>query len=438
MREILPNPFEFDGEEWPGIREVARGFRENPPIAVATPGGQTGTYDPETGEYVHGAEPAPEDYGARRRGGIRYRYESAKRGLPVLQSELVMLGKQRVDFIKRQAARARGEVKKEPQPTLTSITNSKLNEHRIIRDKEGVLRTRYFSSSRILSWSLPARETCPGKSAWCDANCYAAKGRFDPNGTTPNVYWGYVWHWRLIEEEPKEVRAYMLEEIRKNKAEAFRIHPSGDFYSIGYLNWWIDTIRAIHERFPKFLVWCYTRMWDIDRLRQIERDRDSEFDLGTTADRFIRRLRYLYRMPNVILWASMDPTMPLPPPKWRRAWIDTTPAKRPARVDPRAIYVEAAGAWLTREEARADPELYRQFQLQISYLRTMPDRVHCPSQRWSAAWEQVKDQFPGWPVKTFPPGLPPEIEKALGSPRTCESCMLCARSQMRNIIFGQH
>jgi len=82
---------------------------------------------------------------------------------------------------------------------------------------------------------------------------------------------------------------------------SMRIHVAGDFMSIPYIEAWTEVCKA----YPDTRFWAYTRSWAVPEL------------LGP-----LERLREL---PNMELFGSTDPTMPLPPDHWRRAFIDTDP-----------------------------------------------------------------------------------------------------------------
>lgn len=121
--------------------------------------------------------------------------------------------------------------------------------------------------------------TCPGSTDECEAVCYAKR----ITGVVQDVYaknWGDD-----VPEIPKE-------------CQVLRIHVSGDFDSVGYIKNWITRIK---ER-PEVIVWAYTRSWRLDML--------------------LPALEELRALPNMQLFASIDPsTKEMPPAGWRRAWI---------------------------------------------------------------------------------------------------------------------
>lgn len=121
--------------------------------------------------------------------------------------------------------------------------------------------------------------TCPGSTAECEAICYAKR----IEGPVQKVYGrnGY-----------SDVPPIPLE------AKILRIHVSGDFDSVLYIEEWIARLM---ER-PDVIAWAYTRSWRIQSL--------------------LPALERLRALPNLQLFASMDASSgDVPPAGWRRAWI---------------------------------------------------------------------------------------------------------------------
>ena len=96
------------------------------------------------------------------------------------------------------------------------------------------------NNSRIYNFSIPAYKTksckltCPFADS-CIKYCYAQKGNYT---RFPIVQ-------QLMEQKytiTKQDNFILLinEEIQKKKATHIRIHDSGDFYSVKYLQKWVD------------------------------------------------------------------------------------------------------------------------------------------------------------------------------------------------------
>lgn len=122
--------------------------------------------------------------------------------------------------------------------------------------------------------------TCPGSTDECEAICYAK--RID--GDIKDIY--------RINSATSDVPEVPSE------ATLVRWHVSGDFDSVAY----IENVTARVAERPDVLFWAYTRSWRVPELLEA-----------------LERLRAL---PNMQLFASVDPSMTeLPPEGWRRAWI---------------------------------------------------------------------------------------------------------------------
>lgn len=90
--------------------------------------------------------------------------------------------------------------------------------------------------------------TCPYAKD-CIANCYARQGAY----TWSNVKQAY--EARLTITLQDDFIQVMDKEIKKKKAKAIRIHDSGDFYSVEYLDKWI----AITQLNPDVQFYAYTK-----------------------------------------------------------------------------------------------------------------------------------------------------------------------------------
>lgn len=122
--------------------------------------------------------------------------------------------------------------------------------------------------------------TCPGSTVECEAICYAkridgvVRGIHRANSMSSGV-------------PPIPQDCHTL-----------RIHISGDFDSVDYIQNWVARLT---ER-PDVVCWVYTRSWRVADL--------------------LPALEVLRALPNVQMFASVDPSMTeLPPTGWRRAWI---------------------------------------------------------------------------------------------------------------------
>lgn len=167
--------------------------------------------------------------------------------------------------------------------------------------------------------------TCPGATEECQAICYAAR----PVTEKGAVY--DMWKRNSEREDvPQELPA---------DAKIVRIHVSGDFTSPEYIQGWFTLV----QRHPHVRFFGYTRSWRVPEL--------------------LPHLRILRLLPNIQLFASMDPsTEELPPAGWRRAWIAEDPREyewgqdMKAREECRTLKVfDGAFTYLCPEETGHKP-----------------------------------------------------------------------------------
>jgi hypothetical protein len=144
----------------------------------------------------------------------------------------------------------------------------------------------------LANWSLPAGLTCPGASDYCAIICYAKKGFFN----MPRVRNAYDSNFEAS-QHPEFVPA-MIQAITDINDDKFRMHASGDFYSVAYIESWQKIARAL----PHVTFFGYTRSWNVPGL--------------------VNALEALRALPNVQLFASLDDSMPDAPEGWRIAYME--------------------------------------------------------------------------------------------------------------------
>jgi len=105
-----------------------------------------------------------------------------------------------------------------------------------------------------LSFGLPAISTCPGKAGTICDSCYAVSGHY----MFPKSVAARVARYEFVSQSPD----WPDEMIRAIKMDCenpyFRIHDSGDFFSIAYITGW----QYVCERLPDFKFWAATRSWN--------------------------------------------------------------------------------------------------------------------------------------------------------------------------------
>lgn len=132
---------------------------------------------------------------------------------------------------------------------------------------------------KALTFSLPAIDTCPGRSHLCEAACYATQGHY--NG--PVVQNRLDYNLALSKHKSfVKLAVDFLAEATKKKPRLFRIHPAGDFYNPIYAAKWL----TIMEKSPDVRFWFYTRSWRVPAI------------LPTIVK--------MSKLPNVQGWFSID------------------------------------------------------------------------------------------------------------------------------------
>ena len=151
----------------------------------------------------------------------------------------------------------------------------------------------------VWTWNIPAWDTCPGRSSFCKAECYARKGNF----TFPTVVDALQTRWDSTQDLSSFADLMVdaiLWESRKGHTR-FRIHSAGDFFSVDYLRTWIDIARRVKEIAPDVVLWTYTRTWRIPMFRAVL--------LGEAEGS------------PLVVWWSTDPTTGVHPDAPRSAFI---------------------------------------------------------------------------------------------------------------------
>jgi hypothetical protein len=103
----------------------------------------------------------------------------------------------------------------------------------------------------IYNFSLPVFVTCPCMTQFCKQYCYG----------THNWY-RKQWMKDKLQEKfelssTDDFVRQISNEINIARPKVIRIHITGDFYSVGYIQKWHDIISA----FPDIIFYGYTRVW---------------------------------------------------------------------------------------------------------------------------------------------------------------------------------
>ena len=161
--------------------------------------------------------------------------------------------------------------------------------------------------TECFSFDLPARRSCPGKTKGCSRDCYAASMML----VYPAVAVKYKRN-RRFANSPKFVD-YMIEHIPKDCQ--FRIHVSGDFFSVEYIQKWIQIVASRQD----VTFYAYTRSWRIpdllaqiillhDRFANININLSVDDETGAPPSYMMEQMRwcYLTKTDNVPSWIRFD------------------------------------------------------------------------------------------------------------------------------------
>ncbi|MCR1821316.1 GP88 family protein [Terrisporobacter muris] len=148
---------------------------------------------------------------------------------------------------------------------MKKITKKDLNQN--IHLSEGNMKSKGTNDTMFLTWSLPSRECCPYSTEMCRKKCFAKKNESFKTVRDSRR--------RNLEESKKDtfVRdmiehlTYQLQRPKaKDKLIIVRIHTAGDFYSLEYLDKWIEISNFFKD---KILFQSYTKSMPIIKERDI-------------------------------------------------------------------------------------------------------------------------------------------------------------------------
>lgn len=139
-----------------------------------------------------------------------------------------------------------------------------------------------MSGVKTFNWGIPAYrsasgfKTCPNAAA-CAVGCYATMGTY----MFSNV--AKVFEARLtLSQLPTFVNTIDLE-IKRRSVQRLRIHDSGDFYNLEYLNKWIKII----ELNPDTQFYAYTKMYTLVKSITLPSNFTVIYSFGGTEDKRI-------------------------------------------------------------------------------------------------------------------------------------------------------
>lgn len=204
---------------------------------------------------------------------------------------------------------------------------------------------------KIWHFSLPAIETCPGRSPTCSRECYAMRYRYKTDSVNRSLWMQYE-----RSKQDNFVRR-MLMFIELNVCDLVRLHVAGDFYDEVYIQKWFEIV----EQAPAAKFYTYTRSWAVP----------DYFD----------PLVALGRLPNMDLWFSFDRDMPAPPATKgvRTAYLSVNPEDQPPK-----------GTNLVFRDYKKPPARFLNNVRVCSYEDGFPEKTSCSKCRLCYANAQIE------------------------------------------------
>lgn len=130
---------------------------------------------------------------------------------------------------------------------------------------------------KIINFSIPPVNTCPGATETCISKCYARKKRYHSKKVKNKLQSNF----KLTQKHDfHSIAINALQNVANNSK--VRIHAAGDFYNPAYVKKWIKIIK----HYPQIQFWCYTRSWRIPKI--------------------MKELTKLAKLPNIQIWFSCD------------------------------------------------------------------------------------------------------------------------------------
>jgi len=122
----------------------------------------------------------------------------------------------------------------------------------LITQNTKLKRTSKIIGERVFNFGIPAFEDADGKrtcpfAADCADWCYAQKGAYVWSNVAP------AFQYRYMATKLDSFVEDMISEITKKRVDILRVHDSGDYYSVKYINKWMAIAKALpHVRFYSY------------------------------------------------------------------------------------------------------------------------------------------------------------------------------------------
>ena len=160
----------------------------------------------------------------------------------------------------------------------------------VIRYAEAPLRL--SAAGKVQEWreqtngfALPAtRSVCTYATPTCFEGCYAKKGRM--KFAIPQKAYKKNYEALLNAGSVERMAELLIDSLARVSFRVFRIHVSGDFFSVNYARAWQATCKA----FPTAMFWAYTRCLDSEILGVLRQTPNLRMLLSCDRDNWTEML----------------------------------------------------------------------------------------------------------------------------------------------------
>lgn len=134
-------------------------------------------------------------------------------------------------------------------------------DHRYLNiNINGNMKLKNTEKTRFIIWNIPSITTCPYRTEQCERACYARKAeRLYPDclfSRKTNLKRSLQTD--FVENMIFTIEAELATKKFKDKKVVFRIHESGDFYSLEYTKKWIEIVKHFEDN-KNIVFMAYTK-----------------------------------------------------------------------------------------------------------------------------------------------------------------------------------
>lgn len=148
------------------------------------------------------------------------------------------------------------------------IKKSELNNN--IHLSEGNIKSKGTDDTMFLTWSLPSRECCPYSTGMCRRKCFAKKNEtFKTVRDSRHKNLDESKKDTFVDDMIKHFEYHLQRPKAIGKLIIVRIHTSGDFYDLDYMDKWINITDYFKDK--NILFQAYTKSMPIIKERDLSK-----------------------------------------------------------------------------------------------------------------------------------------------------------------------